>query len=30
VNLDTYAKEWPDGWNGIDADVAPSKIEGTF
>ncbi|KAL7499728.1 hypothetical protein ACHAWT_007372 [Skeletonema menzelii] len=30
VNLDTYAKEWPDAWNGIDADVAPSKIEGTF
>ncbi|KAK1748218.1 GDP-fucose protein O-fucosyltransferase family protein [Skeletonema marinoi] len=30
TNLDTYAKEWPDAWNGIDADVAPSKIEGTF
>ena len=30
VNLDTYAKEWPDAWNGIDADVAPSMIDGTF
>lgn len=25
VNLDTYAKEWPDAWIGIDADVAPSQ-----
>lgn len=25
VNLDTYAKEWPDAWMGIDADVAPSE-----
>lgn len=25
VNLDTYAKEWPDAWQGIDADVAPSE-----
>ncbi|KAL7535423.1 hypothetical protein ACHAXR_009712 [Thalassiosira sp. AJA248-18] len=25
VNLDTYAKEWPDAWAGIDADVAPSQ-----
>jgi len=25
VNLDTYAKEWPDAWMGIDADVAPSQ-----
>lgn len=24
VNLDTYAREWPDAWIGIDADVAPS------
>ena len=30
VNLDTYAKEWPDAWNGVDTDVAPSKIDGTF
>jgi len=25
VNLDTYAKEWPDAWMGIDADIAPSQ-----
>ena len=25
VNRDTYAKEWPDGWIGIDADVEPSR-----
>lgn len=30
VNLDTYAKEWPDAWIAIDTDVAPSKIDGTF
>lgn len=24
VNRDTYAREWPDGWIGIDADVEPS------
>lgn len=23
VNLDTYAKEWPDAWIGIDADISP-------
>ncbi|KAL3788358.1 hypothetical protein HJC23_009164 [Cyclotella cryptica] len=25
VNLDTYAKEWPDAWIGIDSDVKPAK-----
>lgn len=25
VNLDTFAREWPDAWIGIDADVAPSQ-----
>lgn len=25
VNLDTYAKEWPDAWIGIDSDKPPSK-----
>ena len=25
VNIDTFAKEWPDAWIGIDADVAPSQ-----
>jgi hypothetical protein len=25
VNLDTYAKEWPDAWIGIDSDTHPSK-----
>lgn len=25
VNMDTYAKEWPDAWVGINADVAPSR-----
>lgn len=25
VNLDTYAKEWPDAWIGIDSDKDPSK-----
>ena len=25
VNLDTYAKEWPDAWAGIDSDFAPSQ-----
>lgn len=25
VNLDTYAKEWPDAWMGIDADTTPSQ-----
>eukprot|EP00956_Cyclotella_meneghiniana_P004207 scaffold5177_cov73-Cyclotella_meneghiniana.AAC.2 len=25
VNLDTYAKEWPDAWIGIDGDKHPSK-----
>ena len=25
VNQDTYAREWPDAWIGIDADVAPSQ-----
>lgn len=25
VNRDTYAREWPDGWIGIDADVEPSR-----
>jgi hypothetical protein len=25
VNLDTYAKEWPDAWIGIDSDKQPSK-----
>ena len=24
VNVDTFAKEWPDAWIGIDADVSPS------
>ncbi len=30
MNLDTYAKEWPDAWIAIDTDVTPSKIDGTF
>eukprot|EP00578_Thalassiosira_sp_NH16_P001179 CAMPEP_0181129138 /NCGR_PEP_ID=MMETSP1071-20121207/29161_1 /TAXON_ID=35127 /ORGANISM="Thalassiosira sp., Strain NH16" /LENGTH=1337 /DNA_ID=CAMNT_0023215103 /DNA_START=9 /DNA_END=4023 /DNA_ORIENTATION=- len=25
VNLDTYAREWPDAWMGIDADVPPAE-----
>ena len=25
VNLDTFAREWPDAWIGIDSDVAPSQ-----